>query len=150
MRCELKSYVQLFIPPEAKGQVEVRISRDPEERRGPNEESTCKVKYRVRCRLADGGEEVAEEEGYAPGSHLYKFVQSAGQVLPCIDIAVRQMRPGGVAIVSATAEWAYGRAGYVAPQGKKEVQDKWSRSLVRHSKLAPRLRADHCGVPGDH
>ena len=39
------------------------------------------------------------------------FTQGSRQVLPCIDEAVLQMRPGGKAYVHATAEWAYGAAG---------------------------------------
>ena len=41
--------------------------------------------------------------------------QTPPQALPCIDMAVRQMRPGGYAFVTATAKFAYGCPSYVPP-----------------------------------
>ena len=148
---ELKSFIKLILCPtdqhprgDRAGRVEVRLRTDPSDRRGPNLESTCRVRYRVRCQIGEGsqksegchalacglagegcrdregrqaGEEgsswrVVEEEGYAADELGHQppfvFVQSQKQVMPAIDQAVLQMRPGGFATVSAPSAWAYG------------------------------------------
>ena len=148
---ELKSFIKLILCPtdqhplgDRAGRVEVRLHTDPSGRRGPNLESTCRVRYRVRCQIGEGSQEsegchalacglagegcrdregrqageegsswrVVEEEGYAADELGHQppfvFVQSQKQVMPAIDQAVLQMRPGGFATVSAPSAWAYG------------------------------------------
>ena len=56
------------------------------------------------------GETIAESElsRKDDGVPLYTFVHGQGHVLPCIDHAVRVMRPGGYGFVTSPAEYAYG------------------------------------------
>ena len=141
---ELKSFIKLIVCPtdqhplgDRAGRVEVRLRTDPSDRRGPNMESTCRVRYRVRCQIGEGYQKsegrhasacgqagevyrdregsswrVVEEEGYATDElghqQPFVFVQSQKQVMPAIDRAVLHMRPGGFATVSAPSAWAYG------------------------------------------
>ena len=128
VRAKLLRHSKLIICPDSDGSVEVRLHTDPEDARGVNEEATCRVRYVVRCKAAGGAGasggyvDVAETEGGAPlgggadGVLPFTFVQGCGQVLPCIDMAVRQMRPGGHAFVTSPSRYAYGAANY-APHG---------------------------------
>lgn len=69
----------------------------------PNERSECVVSYTVR--LADDESAAPVEEGSEVA-----FVQSCGNMLPCIDAAVREMKAGERCRLDAPPEWAYGAA----------------------------------------
>jgi len=126
----LKKVVQLYVCPDTDGKVAVRVSHDPRDTRGPNEESTCRVKYVIRCQREGSYEwEVAEEEGQR-GAPLFEFIQACGQTLPCIDKGVQQMRRGGRAVISAPKEWAYGAPGYVPSPAKREIAERYKDCRV--------------------
>ena len=82
----------------------------------PKPEATCAVRY--TCRLAGhvpstagGGEgEVLEAAGDAFAA--VQFVQGERSVLPCVEMAVLQMKRGERALLYAPAVWAYGAPGF--------------------------------------
>lgn len=99
----LKSWVKVEPVPGTGEQVIRKMVFEPEkEYNRPNEEATCTVIFFVR--LVEAPDDVFETSGDEP----LVFVQGRDQVLRCIDAAVREMKKGEKAIISAPAEWAYG------------------------------------------
>lgn len=99
----LKSWVKVEPVPGTGEQVIRKMVFEPEkEYNRPNEEATCTVIFFVR--LVEAPDDVFETSGDEP----LVFVQGREQVLRCIDAAVREMKKGEKAIISAPAEWAYG------------------------------------------
>ena len=147
VRCSLSSHVKLFVCPDTDSKVEVRVEIDPTDTRGPNEESTCGVRYTVRAisreisREGDAsssqlwgplmggllGERGEVVEVMGAGERLFRFVQStkAAGVLPCVDHAVKQMRKGGKAWVTSPPEYAYGSADFTPLDGQEELAQTW-------------------------
>ena len=86
---------------------------------------------------SDGGENRGGARGGdSGGGGLFKFVHGARHagVLPCIDMAVAQMRQGGKAWVSSTGRFAYGSPHYAPVSAAQErLVKKWSEWSVQWS-----------------
>ncbi len=78
----------------------------------PNAEAACAIRYTARAAGAvpsttgGGDAEVIEAAGDAFAA--VQFVQGERSVLPCIEMAVLQMKRGERALLYAPASWAYG------------------------------------------
>mmetsp|Transcript_38830 Transcript_38830/g.64428 ORF Transcript_38830/g.64428 Transcript_38830/m.64428 type:complete len:731 (+) Transcript_38830:47-2239(+) len=115
MQLAMKSWTKVEPVPHTEEQVIRKVLFDPPDvYMRPNEEATCKIKYKV-C--------VAGEEEPVEAEDEKVFIQSEGAVLRCIDAAVREMKTGERSLLTAPAAWAYGAPQYLAPTNKERLKD---------------------------
>ena len=101
-------------PCPARAQVWKRCLKEPKWAKGmppidvPKPEATCRIRYTVRAAGGGGGVEagtlIAQE-----GTHdsVLEFVHGERTVLPCVEMAVVQMKRGERALLTAPASLAY-------------------------------------------
>lgn len=122
MRVSMLGWVKVETVPHTGGAVLRRVVRESEDSDAltrPNEESTCHVRFTARAACASTAAfDTSGELLEATGEEGRTFTQGDGPlsgVLPCVDAAVREMKKGESAVVSAPHTWAYGSADW--PRG---------------------------------